>query len=170
MRIESERVSRSDCFDSNGRVDVDQAIQRGVQRVQDRCDRRRIAIHLDLIPVQAAVDAEELAWVIDRLLDQAIERMPGGGELSITLVDTRFQWELEIADSAPMAHRVWYHDSGKPSGTALVHAIPIIHDDLETVHQIASRWNGVVQSCICPQGGTAHILVVPHLASSARAA
>ncbi len=141
---------------------IDEFIQAALVGLQAMISRKMIRVDLDLSRGDwDGQCAGELSDVIFELIRLGVESTPVGGELSITLVASPYQWELEVADSAPFPSMVWYHDSGRPRGTSLVRAIPMLQGKLETIIRGAQALGGTVQSWGCPQGGTANVLTMP---------
>ncbi len=109
-------------------------------------------------------DANMLRRAILNLTLNAIDAMPDGGDLEITLVEMAGQIELEIADSGSgfddnarrQAMDPFY--STKNTGTGLGLAI---------VDRVAVAHGGSIRLDNCPQGGAAVTLCLPHTATGA---
>jgi len=123
---------------------------------------RRILVDKDLPQLSADVYPLFIHAAVCQLIENAIDQMPAGGELNVTLVDNDRNWELEIADSPP--------DRQSFQRPALEHrfepTLPIIAEPqqqskLELARRAALVHGGQVQTWNCPQGGTANVLVIP---------
>lgn len=141
---------------------IDHFIFESIAQLKQTISRKMIRVDLDLSPVDELVqDGGQLPGVIFELIKLGVDSTPVRGDLSITLVAAPYQWELEVADSAPSPSIVWFHDSGRPRGAALVRAIPLLQGKLEPVIRGAQSLGGTIQSWGCPQGGTANVLTMP---------
>ena len=119
-----------------------------------------ISIELDLEGGQTSVQSHQVLPVIRDLIEHAIESMPEGGELTVTLVDGGHQWELEFADSGPEVNRI--ADGSQETTAGLLTLVPYCDQEkLQSARQAANRFGGDVVSWECPEGGSAHVLVFP---------
>jgi hypothetical protein len=124
-------------------------------------ESRNIKLELDFDPIESAFDDSLIKAATIALLENAIESMPTGGELSVTLIDGSHQWELEVADTVGMAFSSHDCDS-KDESVDLPVIIPFPETDrLRAAHRAALAHGGQIQTWNCPQGGTAQVLVVP---------
>ena len=103
--------------------------------LSSRISQRRVAVHVEIdgdadVPVPADPDA--VRQLVRLLVDQAIDRMDGRGDLTITLWQNDGRWELELADTGCAV-------DGRPR------RLPIL------AAQLGARllWQN------CPQGGAA---------------
>ena len=124
-------------------------------------ESRNIKLDVDFDPIESAFDDSLIRAATISLLENAIDSMPTGGELSVTLIDGNHQWELEIADTLGMAFNPFERepktDSNEPR-----EIIPFPETDrLRAAHRAALAHGGQIQTWNCPQGGTAQVLVVP---------
>jgi two-component system sensor histidine kinase HydH len=126
---------------------------------RQRLAAQGVDLILDVPPeLQADVDRRLLGEAIELLVQNALDAMPHGGELTITGVATGEGVEVEIADSgAGLTDQVRHHlfepfFSTKPgrSGTGLT-----------TVRQIVQAQGGSVTAADCPDGGAAFTLHIP---------
>ena len=150
---------------------VDQLVQSTVESCQAQFEKSSIKVELDLENVEATIDKEMVRKTTKLLLDNATEKMlEGGGTISVTLIDGEHQWELEVADTDGMAYHPFGHsDSTKNqprNNQDQNEGLPVIlqfpsTDSLRTAYRIAAQHGGQIQTWDCPQGGTAHVLVVP---------
>ena len=123
-------------------------MQTVVGRYAQKIRQKNLNIELDLAPIQAKVDQRIIDQALCLLIEYAIEKSPNGGEVDITLVDSDDQWELEIADS-----RIEFEQ------------MPVLDRNeirLYDARRAAKKHGGLVRSFLCPQGGTANSLVIPH--------
>jgi signal transduction histidine kinase len=103
-------------------------------------------------------DRDMLRRATLNLVLNALDAMPGGGELAVTGIAGPGSVELEIADSGPgieegEAPRLFEpFFTTKDAGTGLGLAI---------VERIASAHGGTVHVCNCPQGGAAFTIRLP---------
>lgn len=149
---------------------VDQFIDGIVNDFRPRLEKQRIVLETDLDSVDACVDSALLHSAASALVENAIQSMPNGGEISITLIDGQHQWELEVADSLGMAFNP-AEQSTKDSESDLPVIIPFPEtENLRNAHRAALQHGGHIQTWSCPQGGTAHVLVVPRTPRNAPAA
>jgi len=150
---------------------VNQIVESTVDSCKPQFEKSSIDIELDLENVEAEIDREMVRKTTKLLLDNATEKMfDGGGTISVTLIDGKHQWELEVADSKGMA----YHPFGHSSSDRNIQKetlqenkdLPVIiqfpsTDALRLAYRTAAKHGGQIQTWDCPQGGTAHVLVVP---------
>ncbi len=129
-----------------------------------------IVVEYDFEAVYSSVNEEMLSDVTIALLNNAIQKMPTGGQITVTLIDGKHQWELEIADTSGMVFNPYesYDDSTYLSLTEDQDALPTIipfpdNEHLRKAHRAALACHSQIQTFDCPQGGTAHVLVVPKL-------
>lgn len=154
-------------------VSVAEATATAIDHVRLVCENKSIDIETDLAGVTAVASPGLIIPAVGNLLSNAIAAMPLGGELSVTLVETDAQWELEVADSGPKPSRF------KTTAPALLTSAATVEndDDLPTVlefeahrtllvvDRLAREHNGMVQIYSCPLGGTAHVLIIPKFAA-----
>ena len=118
-----------------------------------------IEVSLDVPPhTVVTADRDMLRRAILNLALNAIDAMPGGGELVVTSYAGRGGLELEIADSGPglpQADLARVFDpffTTKPSGTGL---------GLSIVHRIVEAHGGRITAMNCPEGGAAFTIELP---------
>ena len=154
------------------KVSVAAATNTAVEHLRPICDRKQIRIETDFEGVTAKTYAALIIPAIGDLLANAVAAMPRGGELCVTLVETPFQWEIEVADSGPNPSR-FQTPAASPSddGTEATadDELPTIlefkaRQELHSVAELAQRYGGDVQTYACPLGGSAHVLTVPKFA------
>lgn len=125
-----------------------------------------IEISIDVPPnTVVAADREMLRRAILNLVLNAVDVMPGGGDLVITSFDGPAGFELEIADSGPglpeeQARLFDPFFTTKSNGTGLGLAI---------VHRIVESHGGQISAVNCPDGGAAFTIELPRRAMGAAA-
>jgi two-component system, NtrC family, sensor histidine kinase HydH len=84
-------------------IDVTEEIQRTLALLRANLEQRRIEVHLHLADslCVAAMDATRLRQVLFNLLNNAIEALPDGGFIEITIRGGRSQVEIIVADDGP---------------------------------------------------------------------
>jgi len=123
--------------------------------------QQKIILETDLDTFDAFINPKLLHSAAAALVENAIEAMPNGGEISITLIDGKHQWELEVADSFGMAFNS-FERKNQPTDDTLPVVIPFPQTErLRNAHRAAMAHGGQIQTWSCPQGGTAHVLVIP---------
>lgn len=159
-------------FRSEDAILVDQLVQSTVESYQPQFTKSSINVELDLENVEAAIDREMVRETTKLLLDNATEKMlAGGGTISVTLIDGEHQWELEVADTDGMAYHPFGHSNDDSAAINQPKAnenedLPVIlqfpsTESLRQAYRLAAQHGGQIQTWDCPQGGTAHVLVVP---------
>jgi len=155
-------------------VSVADATESAVDLIRQTCEKKNIKVEMDLDGVEVETSSALIVPAIANLLSNAIASMPYGGELSVTLVETHSQWELEVADSGPSPSRFHatpsmaeYKNSGQENEDDLPTVIEFqAHRTLLVVDRLARSHNSTVQTYPCPLGGSAHVLIVPKFAES----
>jgi len=155
-------------FDEIEQVSVAEAISTAVDHIRAVCLKKNISIETDLDGVDVVADKALAVPAIASLLTNAINAMPAGGELSVTLVDTDCQWELEVADSGRCPSRF---NASRSSPDLLPEHPPVFiefltHHALHEVGLLAEKYSGNMQTYPCPLGGSAHVLIIPKFADS----
>jgi len=133
-------------------------------------ENQSVIVDFDFENVTAPFDVQLIKEATRSLIQNAIEKMPNGGTISATLIDGQHQWELEIADSSGAKFNP-FDEKAKPerqteSSDSTAHDLPVIipfpeSDSLRNAHRSAIAHHGHIQTWDCPQGGTAHVLVIP---------
>ena len=157
-------------------IEVGEIVQSTVDSRRSQFQESSINVELDLEEVETKIDRELVRKTTQLLLDNASEKMLAGGTISITLIDGEHQWELEVADSNGMAYQPFGHtDDQNPvlksrqnRAESLNEAedLPVViefpsTDALRDAYRTAAQHGGQIQTWDCPQGGTAHVWVVP---------
>ena len=148
-------------FSSNPKsnvIEVSVLVQQVLQKLHPEMETRNVRIETDLSEDISTQQPETIRAAIRSLVRHALSVMPDGGEMSVTLVDGNFQWELEVADSSNGEdwHTVVRENQDLPT---------IVTDELDAhmsaAHQLAMSQGGQIQTWNCPQGGIANVLVIP---------
>ena len=133
---------------------------------QDRFAKQNIVLETDLSQLDSKINSSLFRTVVCSLIENAIDAMPNGGELTITLLGDQHHWELEIADSGAGQSGRWGEDRpqlkiySEDENLRRIIAVPV-SAHLHKAQQAAMKHGCQIQSWDCPQGGTAHVLVVP---------
>lgn len=137
-----------------------------------------ISIETDLESVKATFDGASVRSITNSLIENAINKMPNGGVISLTLIDGKHQWELEVADSEGMAFNDYGPAMPSNNGLPLLsfassvkaesdknklpRIVPVSESEsLRRAQLAATSIGGQIQIWDCPQGGTAHVFVAP---------
>lgn len=113
-----------------------------------------------------SADREMLRRALLNLVLNALDAMPGGGDLIITGLATFAGFELEVADSGPglsddsKARLFEPFYTTKSGGTGL---------GLSVVYQISEAHGGNVSAINCPEGGAAFTIMIPRRTMEAAA-
>lgn len=156
------------------RISVDRIAQQALHQFDEEIALRNIVLEIDLPETQASVYPQAIHTAVTQLIENAIQAMPSGGELSVTLIDGESQWELEIADSASRSSSgatATVDDTIPTHNGQLKNLEPSVPSTyLDTAMSAAMLHGGQVQTWDCPQGGTANVLVIPRFLDRKRAA
>ncbi len=135
-----------------------------VQSLEPQLNAQNIRTRVDCpATLIASVDPDMLRRSLLNLVLNAVDALPAGGELVITVCFTSAGLEIEVADSgpgvpAPLAERLFEpFFTTKTGGTGLGLAI---------VERIAAAHGGRVTVQNCPEGGAAFTLIVPQFNSA----
>lgn len=140
-------------------VAVHEMLEEVVQSLAPQFAAQDIRVTIDCPPDCAALaDADMLQRAILNLVLNALDALPGGGEVVLTGCRTTRGLEIEVADSGPgvppaIVDRLFEpFFTTKRSGTGLGLAI---------VERIAAVHSGRAIVSNCPEGGAAFTLVIP---------
>ena len=137
------------------------------QSLEPQLEAQMIDVDIDIPPnTLLTADREMIRRAVLNLVLNAIDAMPGGGNLVITSYDSAGGFELEIADSGRgltdeakrRAFEPFY--STKQNGTGLGLAI---------VYHVAEAHGGTVTAMNCPEGGAAFTIKLPRRSMRAAA-
>ncbi len=150
------------------KVSVAEAVATAVDHIRGACLKRNITIETDLDGVDIEADSVLIVQAAANLLTNGINAMPAGGVLSVTLVETDSQWELEVADSGRLPSRF----NAPQNATDEIPEHPpvfiefLAHNVLHEVRSLAEDYSGSMQTYPCPLGGSAHVLIIPKFSNS----
>ena len=180
MQQKSNSSAESNTRDSTGgksaaRSSVSDFVKTIVDSYQLALREKSITIETDLELVQTNFDGDIVDSVTRSLIENAMNKMPNGGVISLTLIDGNHQWELEVADSDGMAFNSFAEanlniDKSKQDRpldlTNAQQDLPVIipfqeTESLRRARSAAISLGGQIQIWDCPQGGTAHVFVAP---------
>jgi signal transduction histidine kinase len=130
-------------------------------RLRERSRRQQVDWEVDIAPgLQASVDVALMATAVSNLIENSLDAMPEGGELTITACYGRHGLEVEVADSGPglpqeMAERAFEpFVTNRPGRAGL---------GLSVAAEIVWAHHGEIVACACPEGGTAVTIRIPEL-------
>ena len=146
---------------------------------EPQCATQGVTVELDLDDCQVSASTDFVKATASGMIANALRSMPTGGELSITLIETEHQWELEVADSGPNPSRLSNSELRKPSkgqkskarqsDESLPHIVEFPStEEIRQVIRIAIKHGSNVESFGCPLGGTAWIMAVPKFLSDSK--
>ncbi|MDA7887538.1 hypothetical protein N9B12_00615 [bacterium] len=142
---------------------VGQLIHDVLEHYRPQMADKNILLETDFDPVEAFVATTQIHSIVAALIENALQPMTQGGEISVTLIDGKYQWELEVADSFGMAFS-GVESTAHNTDEMLPLIIPFPESDqLRNAHLAAISQGAQIETWNCPQGGTAHVLTVPRL-------
>jgi len=163
--------------------EVSKTIELVVDEFRARCEAQGVTIETDTTDCQATGNTAFVKAAAAGLISNALSAMPAGGQLSLTLVDSSHQWELEVADSGLNPSRL-----GKskqlletsnarnekslptiiefPATEALRDVIRLAHQHRSSVESFPCPTS--VESFPCPMGGTAWVMAVSKYRSDSK--
>ncbi len=153
-------------------ISIHELTRNVIQSFSGELSKRKISIDADLPNLTDCVDTRLIHRAVAKLLENAIDSMPDGGQISVTLIDGRHHWELEVADSAGEIYRSgWKSHADTENTDPYPDLLRVISESprLDLVRTAAALHGGQVQSWKCPQGGTANVLVIPRAQNISRA-
>jgi signal transduction histidine kinase len=143
------------------RCDLREVVQQGLHTVEPRARESGVRIRLDLpsAPVPVQVDRDQLVSVLVNLFLNALDAMPQGGDLAVSLRrESSGGVEVAVADSGPgiapaVASRLFApFTSTKKSGTGL---------GLSISRRIVADHGGTLNGANRPQGGACFTIRLP---------
>lgn len=141
-------------------VDIELLLNEVFETFAPQLDAQGIVTHIDADPAAMTfADPDMLRRAIINLVLNALDVMPGGGELVMTACQTRRGLEIEVADSGPgitsgtLPRLFEPFFTTKGAGTGLGLAI---------VERIAAAHGGIVYAANCAEGGAAFTLCLPN--------
>ena len=143
-------------------VSIDELTEDILVQYSGKIESNNIRVDKDLPQISANVYPKFIHAAVSQLIENAIEQMPTGGELNVTLIEGDRCWELEVADSIPDPPTNRREAVEIESGTSLPKIATIEEKSkLEMAHRAAIVHGGHIQTWDCPQGGTANVLIIP---------
>ena len=162
---------------------VGQLIHDVLEQYRPQMAKKNVLLETDFDIFNAFVDPNQLHSIVAALVENALRPMTKGGEISVTLIDGKHQWELEVADSFGMAFSSFEptvnedqvnedqvnedqvnEDQVNEDHEGLPLIIPFPEsEELRTAHRVAISQGAQIETWNCPQGGTAHVLTVPRI-------
>ncbi len=141
--------------------DLRTIIERALELVQGRLRQQGVQTNLDLpaTPVSVEADPDQLTGVLVNLFLKALDAMPHGGQLSLTLGDAAVgKCRLAVADTGPgiaaaVAGRLFTpFASTKPTGTGL---------GLSICRRVVQDHGGTLTGQNRPEGGACFTMTLP---------
>ncbi len=174
MRLERNKDLQSD------QQPVCETIAATIEEFRARCDAHGVTIETDLSDCTANGPKQFVKAMTAGLISNALSAMPAGGEMSLTLVDSAHQWELEVADTGPNPSRLSkskdinesrefteiLDDNQRPALPTIIE-FPAT-ETLREVIRLATQNRASVESFACPLGGTAWVMVVSKYRSDSK--
>lgn len=143
-------------------ADIGQLVDKVLYKLHPEIERSNVNVETDVCELVAPIDSSTIEAAIKNLIQHAINILPKGGEISVTLIDGNYQWELEVADSSTSFTSSASFSPLVDDPHQLNRIVPQIFDQfLVDAHRLALRHGGQIQSWDCPQGGMANVLVIP---------
>jgi K+-sensing histidine kinase KdpD len=149
------------------RISISRLINEIVLSLSDHFANSRITVELDVQPLEVSANLEMIRAAMKSLMRNALQSMTRGGELSVTLIDSPHQWELEVADTSTnrlveASIQKEQPDSEQDRTDEVGFPIEAMcRESLAQVHAAADAHGGHVQTWNCPSGGTANVLIIP---------
>lgn len=149
-------------------LDLATVLSSVTEEYSEKMAHRRISLELDVADdVQAFIDPLLMRDAFRKLIDNAIEAMPSGGDLVITSLAKNDQLIIEFADSGPGISDELRDRLFEPFATTK-------HDHaglgLCMVRDIVQAHQGIVSAADCPEGGTALTIQIPKVRQQRMAA
>jgi signal transduction histidine kinase len=132
-----------------------------------RMANRRIVVDRQIPSnLQIWSDRQLLLETLRRLVQHAMERMPTGGEITITALENDWQTLIEVADEGPgvterQPQEILDFLAASPRALEAV--------DLKEVHRTIRMQGGSLEILDCPEGGSAFTICLPRPARRAAA-
>ena len=157
MRRQSSTLTKKPICPS--RLDLASVIASVAEEYTEKFTRRGVSLELDVPQdVTALIDPLLMRDAFRKLIDNAIEAMPRGGDLVITSLTTPQNLVIEFADSGPGVSDELRHRLFEPFATTK-------HDHaglgLCMVRDIVQAHHGTISVLDCPEGGAAFTIQLP---------
>jgi signal transduction histidine kinase len=118
-----------------------------------------LAVHLDIPPhLTVWCDRDMLRRALFNLALNAVDAMPGGGEISFTAALSNGGFELEVGDTGPGIPADCVKQIFEPFFTTKSDGAGL---GLAIVDRVAGSHGGKVRVANCPEGGAAFTLFIP---------
>jgi two-component system sensor histidine kinase HydH len=155
-------------------LDVRLVVEQTVELISGRADRQRVQILDDFpdVPVMVEADAAQLRQVMLNLLLNALDALPDGGRIDVTISNTRSPHWQEQTGTAP--ERLWtlvsIHDSGKGFATEILDRLfePFSSTKetgtglgMSICQRIVEAHGGMITASNSPQGGAVLTMSLP---------
>lgn len=161
--------SRSRINSGSSLADVSRLVEQVLYKLHPEIEQSNVNVETDVTELMAPIDTDTIEAAINNLIKHALNIMPTGGDMSVTLIDGNYQWELEVADSSTTFSSTTQFSPLVAGAKGLPQAVPYVLDQfLVDAHRLALRHGGQIQTWDCPQGGMAHVLVIPKERSQRR--
>jgi len=153
------------------RISISRLINEIVLSLSEHFASNRITVELDVQPLEVQANLPLIQSALKGLLQNALQSMTNGGELSVTLIDCPHQWELEVADTSTnrlVEASILKDQPGDIDRQTETTSLPLgtanlDREALNKVYAAAEAHGGHVQTWNCPSGGTANVLIIPKL-------
>ena len=148
----------------SGAVKVNHLTRNVIESFLKRFESQKVEVDADIEPVTADVDPKVIHRAVSQLLENALQSMPDGGNINVTLINGRHHWELEVADSVGQIYgTAWKSeiDLNDQKHQMNLKRVAPENPELQQVRSVAAHYGGHIRSFVCPQGGTAHVMVIP---------
>lgn len=133
-----------------------------------QCAAQGIRVSVDAAQdLLVEADQDSLRRTLLNLTLNALDAMPGGGDLVLTAVGCRDNVEIEVADSGPGLSDEARRRAFEPFFTTKSSGIGL---GLAIVQRLMEAHGGGISVCNCPEGGAAFTVRLPRRAQSMRAA
>jgi signal transduction histidine kinase len=140
--------------------DLGELVRRSLELVQARVEQQGVRTHVEVPEgrVWANVDPDQVTGVLVNLFLNALDVMPHGGQIDVTLAAENGQATLRVLDSGPGIHpdvlgRLFTpFASTKPTGTGL---------GLSICRRVAQDHGGTLTGANRPEGGACFTLTLP---------
>jgi hypothetical protein len=174
MRLQRNKDPQSD------QQQVCDTIAATIEDFRARCDAQGVTIETDISDCLAIGNSAFVKSATAGLISNALCAMPAGGELSLTLIDSAQQWELEVADSGPNPSRLGksndlksLHETSNAQQETDGQSLPRViefpaTEALRDVIRLAHQHRASVESFSCPLGGTAWVMAVSKYRSDSK--
>ena len=155
MRNQNQRFSANSNPES---TDVSQLVQQVLKELGPEFERQSVCVEADLSELVVTIVPATIQKAVRNLIQHALVASPDQGEISVTLIDGNYQWELEVADSSNGENWHTVHPNQRKLPTIISNELDV---HLSAAHRLALSQGGQIQTWNCPQGGIANVLIVP---------